>query len=82
MIMRACPGAQNIRGTPTLTEKACPVCGEIIEIFSIDVSVQCKCGFVAYNDVQSCIKWCARARECVGEEVYERLINHMLTKTG
>ena len=67
-----CPGAASIRGTPTLTEKTCPECGRIIEIFSVDTQVQCECGFVAYNDTLSCVNWCKYARECVGEEAYER----------
>ena len=71
---QGCPGADAIRGAPTLKEKVCPNCGEIIEIFSNEIKVQCKCGFVAYNDIQSCIRWCARARECVGDDVYEAAI--------
>jgi hypothetical protein len=70
-----CPGAVNIRGTPTLEEKACPKCGESIEIFSVDMQAQCKCGFVAYNEIQNCVNWCKYARECVGEEAYERIKN-------
>jgi transposase len=68
-----CPGSAFIR-TPTLTIKECPVCGAEIEIFSNDKSVDCeRCGFTAYNDQQSCIDWCKYARECFGEEVYDRL---------
>lgn len=70
-----CPGAISLRGTPTLTEKICPECGEIIEIFSIDTQVQCECGFVAYNNIQSCVSWCSHARECVGDEMYEKIKN-------
>ena len=70
-----CPGAVNIRGTPTLEEKTCPDCGATIELFSSDMQAQCKCGFIAYNDVQSCISWCSYARECVGNEVYERMMS-------
>jgi len=33
-----CPGAANIR-TPTLTIKKCPQCGEEVEVFSNDISV-------------------------------------------
>jgi hypothetical protein len=72
--MRSCPGASNIRGTPTLTEKICPVCGREIEIFSIDRQVTCECGFTAYNDIQSCIKWCKFAKACVGDTIYEQLM--------
>jgi hypothetical protein len=70
-----CPGAESIRGTPTLEVKVCPQCGGEIELFSIDMQVPCDtCGFVAYNDVQNCIKWCQYARQCVGDEMYERLM--------
>lgn len=71
---KGCPGANNIRGAPTLKEKTCPNCGAVIEMFSNEPAVQCKCGFTAYNDIQSCITWCAFARECVGDEVYEKMI--------
>ena len=69
-----CPGAATLRGTPTITEKNCPECGREIEIFSIDTHVVCECGFIAYNDTQSCIKWCQHAKECVGEEVYNKFM--------
>ena len=68
-----CPGAGFIR-TPTIAVKRCPACGREIELFSVDPYRQCECGFIAYNDVQSCLKWCARARECVGDEVYEQFM--------
>ena len=32
------------------------------------------CGFVAYNDLSSCIQWCKYARKCVGDEMYEKLM--------
>jgi ribosomal protein S27E len=68
-----CPGSAFIR-TPTLTIKICPECGEEVEVFSNDFSVECeKCGFTVYNDQQSCIDWCKYARECLGDEVYEKL---------
>ncbi len=70
-----CPGAANIKGTPTLDVKTCPQCGGEIELFSTDFKRTCqKCGFVAYNDTMSCIKWCQYARECVGDEMYEKLM--------
>lgn len=70
-----CPGADRLRGTPTLTEKICPVCGREIEIFSVDTHIVCECGFVAYNDTQSCIRWCKYARECVGDEIYDKFVD-------
>ncbi len=73
-VMTGCPGATKFK-TPELKEKICPVCGSIIELFSVDVSVKCDtCGFEAFNDLQSCIKWCSHARECIGEELYNKLV--------
>jgi NADH pyrophosphatase NudC (nudix superfamily) len=69
-----CPGAAAIHGTPTLEIKKCPQCGGEVELFSTDAQRACEaCGFVVYNDIQSCIKWCSKARECVGEEMYRKL---------
>jgi hypothetical protein len=79
-IFSGCPGAASLRGTPTITEKICPECGREIEIFSVDAYVTCECGFVAYNDAQSCVKWCKHARECVGDEIYALLAGTILSK--
>jgi hypothetical protein len=70
-----CPGSENIR-TPTLKTKICPECGSEIDLFSIDMQVKCdKCGFIAYNDTKTCIKWCKYARECVGDELYQKFMS-------
>ena len=46
-----------------------------IEMFSIDTQVSCeKCGFLAYNDTLSCVQWCQYARKCVGDEMYEHMM--------
>ena len=72
MIMDGCQGKPR---TPTIREKTCPVCGNTIEIFSTDTQVACdKCGFVVYNDTLSCVQWCKYARKCVGDEMYERMM--------
>jgi ribosomal protein S27AE len=68
-------GCQGKPRTPTIIEKICPQCGEMIELFSIDTQVSCeKCGFVAYNDTLSCVQWCQYARKCVGDEMYEKMM--------
>lgn len=72
MIYEGCQGKPK---TPTIHEKLCPQCGEIIELFSIDTQVTCeKCGFVAYNDTLSCVQWCKYAKQCVGEEMYNKMM--------
>jgi ribosomal protein S27AE len=68
-----CPGTVNLR-TPTLSIKKCPQCGEEVELFSNDIKVTCtSCGFVIWNDIISCVRWCKYARECVGEEMFRKL---------
>ncbi len=75
-----CPGATNIR-MPRLEVKNCPKCGEEIEIFSNEASAKCsKCGLAIYNDLLSCVEWCEYAKECVGEEMYERLMKQLSEK--
>lgn len=68
-------GCQGKPKTPTIIEKECPNCGTLIELFSIDTQMPCeKCGFVAYNDTLSCVQWCQYAKECVGAEMYEHMM--------
>ena len=72
MIMDGCQGKPR---TPTIEDRICPNCGNPIEIFSTDTEVACdKCGFVVYNDKLSCVQWCKYAKQCVGEETYEKLM--------
>ena len=72
MIMEGCQAKPK---TPTIIEKVCPQCGSIIELFSIDTQVACDhCGFIAYNDTLSCVQWCEYARKCVGDEMYEKMM--------
>ena len=68
-------GCQGKPRTPTIIEKVCPQCGSLIELFSIDTQIPCeKCGFIAYNDTLSCVQWCAHARKCVGDEMYQHMM--------
>ncbi len=72
MLIEGCQGKPR---TPTIHEKICPQCGSVIELFSIDTQVPCeKCGFIAYNDTLSCVQWCEYARKCVGDEMYEKMM--------
>ena len=72
MIMEGCQGKPR---TPTIEEKRCPKCGNLIEIFSVDTEATCEhCGTVIYNDTLSCVQWCQYARKCVGDEMYEHMM--------
>ena len=72
MIFEGCQGKPR---TPTLEEKRCPRCGSLIEIFSVDSEAGFeKCGQVIYNDALSCVQWCQYAKKCVGEDMYEHMM--------
>ena len=69
-----CPGAAGLR-TPTIKLKKCPECDGEVEVFSTDIKVTCgNCGFVVYNDLELCVRWCRYAKDCVGEELYKTLV--------
>jgi hypothetical protein len=69
-----CPGSWNLR-TPQLRLKRCPRCGAEVEMFSDEVKTDCRqCGLPIYQNLQSCVRWCRYARECLGEELYKRLL--------
>jgi len=77
-----CPGAANIR-TPTIELKTCPECGDEVEMFSTDLQMDCpSCGRTVYRELESCIQWCEYARDCVGEETYEKLMNKVSGEEG
>ncbi|MBQ3736787.1 MAG: hypothetical protein II855_07660 [Candidatus Methanomethylophilaceae archaeon] len=71
-----CAGKSNF-GTPTLKIMKCPECGNEIEIFSTDVTAVCEnCGHKVYNDINICVLYCAHAEECVGTELYNKLVRY------
>ena len=68
-------GCQSKSKEITISDKICPRCGNEIEIFSVDTEATCdKCGYTIYNDTLSCVQWCKYAKQCVGEETYQRLM--------
>lgn len=62
-----CQG-QDMRSLRVSLHK-CPNCGTEIEIFSDESKVHCyNCGQEVYREnTPSCINWCARAHQCLGE---------------
>lgn len=70
--MFKCPGAANLR-TPTITIKKCPDCGSDVELFSIDMKMDCPgCGRPVFNNIGSCIEYCKYAEQCLGPELYSK----------
>ena len=73
--LRGCPGAARFTEVrPECVE--CPFCGAETEIWSDEPLAKCpNCGReVTRSRGASCIDWCAHARECVGQQKYERLM--------
>ncbi len=68
-----CPGQDN-RNLRVALHK-CPNCGYEVEIFSDEAKVKCqRCGeLVCREKAPTCIEWCAKARECLGEERWHQL---------
>ena len=59
-------------GTPTLSIVECPDCGAEVEMFSTDPMATCEtCGRTVFNESNTCIRYCPRAEECWGTELYE-----------
>lgn len=68
-------GCQSKSKEISIEERICPQCGHDIEIFSVDTEAACEhCGFVIYNDQLSCVQWCKYARQCVGDRMYEDMM--------
>ncbi len=74
MFKNECPGSREIK-QPEPEDIKCRHCGKEIEIWSDETEVKCKhCGGINTRFLgPTCIEWCAFAKECVGEEKYERL---------
>ncbi len=68
MINNKCPGQDRRNLKVRMLE--CPDCGYKVEIFSDEINAKCpKCKTLVYQErLPSCIDWCKRASECIGEE--------------
>jgi DNA-directed RNA polymerase subunit RPC12/RpoP len=72
-MVNKCPG-QDSRNLKAGLYK-CPNCGAEVEIFSDETRLKCpKCKTYVYREkMPSCIEWCAKARECLGEERWQQI---------
>jgi len=70
-----CPGAKQFTQPPP-EFYPCPWCGAEVEIWTNELGANCpQCGqMVTRERIQGCIDHCEMARECLGEERYERLV--------
>ena len=70
-----CPG-QDSRNLRAALYK-CPKCGAEVEIFSDEIKVKCReCGESVFREkIPSCVEWCAAARQCLGEDRWQKLMD-------
>ena len=72
-----CPGAQRFRQPqPEIID--CPFCSEEVEIWTDEVQATCPhCKkTVVRQEGTSCLDWCKYAKECVGEQLYNKYIKN------
>ncbi len=74
MFKESCPGSGEIK-KPKPEDIPCRHCRKIIEIWSDETEINCKyCGKMNIRLLgPTCIEWCDFAKECVGEQKYNRL---------
>lgn len=73
--MDRCPGARAFT-QPKPEFVPCPACHGEVEIWTDEAEAKCpSCGnLVTRAMLQGCVDYCASARECLGEELYHRLM--------
>ena len=73
-----CPGARILR-QPAPETFTCPSCGGEVEIWTDEPKRTCpNCRTPVYRDAgMSCLDWCKRGKECVGDSIYD---NYMRNK--
>ena len=72
-----CPGSSSFK-QPKPEDLSCPYCGAEVEVWSDEVEVVCKkCkNKIIREQAPSCIEWCKSAKECIGEELYNKFLKN------
>ncbi len=80
---QSCPGSRSIKD-PRPEYINCKRCGAELEMWSDEAKVTCpNCLTIHFNERNlTCVEWCAFAKECVGAETYDRLVNGKPTGTN
>jgi Zn finger protein HypA/HybF involved in hydrogenase expression len=70
-----CPGAKAFT-QPKPEFIPCPSCHSEVEIWTDEAEAKCdRCGnMVSREMLQGCVDYCASAKECLGEQLYNRLM--------
>ncbi|MFC1715863.1 hypothetical protein ACFL6S_19495 [Candidatus Poribacteria bacterium] len=71
-----CPGSKSLKD-PVPEIFTCPNCDEEVEIWSHERMRKCgSCGTNVVRELDStwCVQWCRYAKECIGVEKYEEML--------
>ena len=71
-----CPGSKSLK-EPVPEIFTCPDCGGEVEIWTHERMRKCgSCGTTVMRELDSawCVQWCRYAKECVGVEKYEEML--------
>ncbi|MBC8234101.1 hypothetical protein H8E77_31525 [bacterium] len=71
-----CPGSKSVR-EPVPEVFTCPNCGAEVEIWTHEHMRICNsCGKTVVREIDTvwCIQWCPYAKDCIGVEKYEELL--------
>lgn len=82
MVLDFCPGSQKFR-QPQPEIIKCSNCGEEVEIWTDEVQATCsKCKTIVTRESgSSCLDWCKYAKECVGEQTYNKFMQNKAITT-
>lgn len=76
-----CPGQDFHGKLPELKYAKCFRCGIEVELWPPSYIAKCdRCGCeVRTEGIPSCADWCSRAKECLGEKIYKKLMESKKT---
>ena len=74
-----CPGSRLMK-QPVPEFFDCPNCGDEVEIWTDELKRACSsCGTeVMREGYMSCLEWCAKAKECVGDKAYDEFVGNRI----
>ncbi len=78
-----CPGSQKFK-QPEPKSIKCPTCGQEVEMWTDEIQVtcsNCKGSILRQQEGASCLDWCKYAKECVGEQTYNKYAQNKIIIT-
>jgi len=74
MSLAGCPGAERLRNS--FPDEIPCACGEKVEMWPDEFEIRCPaCGRKVERTVPpACIEWCAAAKKCVGDRLYDKFM--------